>query len=221
MPDDVLAEQVAYYRRRAAEYDATSYGDLAWAATRIERIVSALRPAGSVLELACGTGLWTPALARHADTVVAVDSSPEAIAFAAPRVAGSDVTLEVADVFAYAPPQRVDVVFFSAWLSHVPDGRFDEFWARLAALLTDGGRVLFVDEHVDERGKETWVGDGTVERTLLDGSTFRIVKNYVDPERLTARLAGLGWTCAIARDGTDWVVGEARVTGREDLSRSG
>jgi hypothetical protein len=55
--DDLLAGQVAYYRRRAGEYDVTAYGDLGAAQTRITRIVAALRPAGNVLEIACGTGM--------------------------------------------------------------------------------------------------------------------------------------------------------------------
>ena len=77
MNDEVLAEQVDYYRRRAGEYDVTAYGDVAAARTRIAGLVEQLRPAGSVLEIACGTGLWTAALAETADSVLAVDASPE------------------------------------------------------------------------------------------------------------------------------------------------
>ena len=62
--DEVLADQVDYYRRRAGEYDVTAYGDdVAAARARIARLVAEMRPAGSVLEIACGTGLWTEALA--------------------------------------------------------------------------------------------------------------------------------------------------------------
>jgi len=96
-------------------------------------------------------------------------------------------------------------------LSHVPTGRFAEFWGLLRRLLADRGRVLFIDEHVDERGKEAH-GAGSpemVERRLRDGSEFRIVKNFVDPERLSARLGQLGWECRVDRDGQDWVSGEA------------
>ena len=42
------------------------------------------------------------------------------------------------------------------------------------------------------------------------GVTFRVVKNFVEPDRLEARLRRLGWDCAIRRDGNDWVRGEAR-----------
>ena len=75
------------------------------------------------------------------------------------------------------------------------------------------GRVLFIDEHVDERGKEAYVAgrDEVVERRLADGSTFHVIKNFVDPTGLEVRLRGLGWDCAIRRDGSDWILGEARL----------
>jgi hypothetical protein len=42
--DDLLAEQVAYYRRRASECDVTASGDVDAARARITRVVAALRP---------------------------------------------------------------------------------------------------------------------------------------------------------------------------------
>jgi SAM-dependent methyltransferase len=173
--DEVLADQVDYYRRRAGEYDATAYGDVAAARARIARLVAEMRPTGRVLEIACGTGLWT-----------------EAVAIARDRVRSARVSFEVADVFSWGPGTRFDVIFFSAWLSHVPASRF---WQRLGRLLAGNGRVLFIDEHVDEGGKEAYVAgrDEIVERRLRDGSTFRLIKNFVDPEELELRLRRLGW----------------------------
>jgi SAM-dependent methyltransferase len=213
MTDDVLAEQADYYRHRAPEYDATAYGDVGAALERIARLVERMHPAGRVLEIACGTGLWTAALAATAGTVTAIDTSPEVVAIARQRVRSAKVGFEVADVFSWAPGVRFDVIFFSAWLSHVPESRFDEFWRQLRGLLADGGRVLFIDEHIDERPKETYLPgrDEIVERRLNDGRTFRIVKNFVEPDRLERRLRELGWHCAIRREGDDWVSGEAHV----------
>ncbi|MEV6967780.1 class I SAM-dependent methyltransferase [Hamadaea sp. NPDC051192] len=210
MTDDVVAEQVDYYRRRAAEYDATAYGDLAVARPRIARLVEQMRPAGRVLEIACGTGVWTEPLAAYADSLTAVDSAPEALDIARERVTSAHVTFVVADVFDWTPDAQFDVIFFSAWLSHVPPERFGAFWDSLRPMLADGGRVLFLDEHVDERGKESYLREGVVERRLSDGSTFRVVKYFVEPDDMTARLRELGWECDIQRDGDDWVLGEAR-----------
>lgn len=211
--DEVLADQVDYYRRRAGEYDATAYGDVAAARTRIARLIEGMRPTGHVLEIACGTGLWTEALAGLADTVTAIDAAPEVVEIARDRVGSANVSFEVADVFSWTPGTRFDVIFFSAWLSHVPTDRFEQFWQLLRGLLAKDGRVLFIDEHVDERGKEAYVTgrDEIVERRLRDGGTFRVIKNFVDPERLELRLRRLGWDCTIRRDGSDWVCGEARL----------
>src|SRR5260370_30462523 len=74
--DEVLAEQVEYYRRRAGEYDVTAYGDVTAFRARIARLAAEMRPAGSVLEIACGTGLWTEALAGGACEGAAVCAAP-------------------------------------------------------------------------------------------------------------------------------------------------
>jgi len=212
--DEVLADQVAYYRRRAGEYDVTAYGDdVAAASAHIARMVAEMRPAGSVLEIACGTGMWTQALAAWADTVTALDVAPEMVAIARERVPSANVSFEVADVFSWRSAARFDVIFFAAWLSHVPASRFEQFWQLLRELLAPGGRVLFVDEHVDERGKEAYVAgqDEIVERRLNDGSAFRVVKNFVDPQEMEVRLRRLGWDCEIRRDDGRWVCGDARI----------
>src|SRR5690242_13079990 len=78
-PRQVLADQLEYYRRRAAEYDATAYGDVAAARPRIAALVAEMRPAGRVLEIACGTGLWTEALADWAAALTAIDAAPEVV----------------------------------------------------------------------------------------------------------------------------------------------
>lgn len=209
MIDEVLADQVAYYRRRAGEYDVTAYSD---DVGLISDLVAEMRPTGRVLEIACGTGLWTSALAGWAEALTVVDAAPEMVAIARDRVQAANVSFEVADVFSWRSATRFDVIFFSAWLSHVPASRFAQFWELLRGLLAEGGRVLFIDEHVDERGKEAYVTgqDEVIERRLIDGSTFRVVKNFVEPEDLELRLRRIGWDCAIRRVSSRWVSGEAR-----------
>jgi len=62
------------------------------------------------------------------------------------RIGRADVRYLQADLFAWTPPERYDVVFFSAWLSHVPPQSFEDFWALVAACVTDDGRVFLIDD---------------------------------------------------------------------------
>jgi len=208
--DDLLAAQVAYYRHRAGDYDVSAYGDVAAAGVRIGRLVSAMRPRGHVLEIACGTGMWTEAIAGLAARVTAIDAVPEVVEIARHRVQAANVTFEVAEVFSWSTSVRFDTIFFAAWLSHVPASRYEEFWQLLRGWLDDQGRVLFVDEHVDLRARETYLSGSTeiVERRLRDGSHHRLVKHFLDPDELCDRLRTLGWRSHLHRDG-DWVIGGA------------
>jgi ubiquinone/menaquinone biosynthesis C-methylase UbiE len=82
-PERLLDEQVSYYRAIAADY--LNQGlDLPGGGEVIEA-VEAFQPTGSVLELACGPGVWTGQLLRHATDVTAVDASLEMLAIAAAR----------------------------------------------------------------------------------------------------------------------------------------
>jgi SAM-dependent methyltransferase len=203
--DDLLGEQIAYYRDRAPEYDdwwfkrgrfrRPAEARRRWAAEvgQLEAAVEAFDPRGDVLELAAGTGLWTRRLVRTATKVTAVDASPEVLERNRRRVAGRGAPVEhvLADVFEWEPRQRYDVVFFSFWISHVPPGRFEAFWDRVDRALAPSGRVHLIDNAPPTDGYD---GDGVVtRRELADGRRYDIVKVYWTPEDLTARLAPLGW----------------------------
>jgi 2-polyprenyl-3-methyl-5-hydroxy-6-metoxy-1,4-benzoquinol methylase len=140
----VLDEQAAYYQAIAGEYY-DHYLDLP-GGEELTAALDAFRPAGSVLELACGRGAWTSQLLRHAIDVTAVDASPEMLAIAATRAGSERVRFIQADLFAWEPDRRYDVVFFGFWLSHVPPARFEPFWAVVADCLKPQGRVFFADD---------------------------------------------------------------------------
>jgi demethylmenaquinone methyltransferase/2-methoxy-6-polyprenyl-1,4-benzoquinol methylase len=213
MPEDgdaqLLDQQVQYYRARAVEYDEWFLREGRYdrgAEHRAEwfREVDVVRsalvqalPRGNVLELACGTGLWTRELSEHHSAVVAVDASPETIAINRTRVQSAAVDYIVADLFAWAPPVAAfDAVFFGFWLSHVPPGRFDAFWTSVRRALKPAGRVFFVDSQLEptSTARDHAVDDsGVVRRRLNDGREFDIVKVFYDPARLEQRLVEQGW----------------------------
>jgi SAM-dependent methyltransferase len=203
---DLLDEQIAYYRGRAAEYDATSMPDGDPFAAHADRIRAALRafePRGRVLELGAGTGQWTGLLAETATKVVAIDSSPEMLAINAERVQGDRVRRRVADAFALDASHAFDTVFFGFFLSHVPLSLFDAFWDAVAGQLAPRGRVFFVDEGRHAQWHEDWIDEeaGIVRRTLEDGSIHRAVKVLWRPEGLQTRLVGLGWDASVTAEG--------------------
>jgi ubiquinone/menaquinone biosynthesis C-methylase UbiE len=114
----LLEEQVTYYRSLAADY--LNQGLDLPGGDELAEALEAFGPAGSVLELACGPGVWTSQLLRHATDVTAVDASPEMLAIAAARVGDDRVRFIQADLFTWVPDRRYDEVFFGFWLSHVP-----------------------------------------------------------------------------------------------------
>jgi 2-polyprenyl-3-methyl-5-hydroxy-6-metoxy-1,4-benzoquinol methylase len=207
---DLLAEQIAYYRARAPEYERGLYAT-AEAQGLIDDVVERIPAGVDLLELACGTGVWTERLARRARTLTAVDAAPEMIEIARARTGDAAVQFVCADVLSWRPAIRYDAVFFGFWLSHVPAERFAAFWTLLADCIVDGGQVVFVDEHARNAPKESWLVREVAERTLADGSRHRIVKTYLDPSDVSARLETLGWHAEVADLGGQWVIGQARL----------
>src|SRR5437773_10195586 len=80
----LLDEQAAYYQALGAEHF-DHVLDLP-GGDELDEALEAFRPTGSVLELACGPGVWTGQLLRHAADVTAVDASPEVPAVAGARL---------------------------------------------------------------------------------------------------------------------------------------
>ena len=193
---DVLKEQKRYYAERAPEYDDWWYRrgrytreperERRWLldVAELEEALRIFAPSGDVLELAAGTGIWTRRLVPAAARVVAVDANAETLALNTPAA-----ELVVADIFTWQPPQQFDVVFFSFWLSHVPEERFDEFWALVGSALRPAGRVFVIDSGPPEAAAE-----GELQlRQLADGREFTIVKRYWEPSELAERVADLGF----------------------------
>jgi SAM-dependent methyltransferase len=216
--DGLLTEQKAYYRARAAEYD-RSYArneDL----RELRAVADTLPVTGDVLELACGTGQWTPTLAARARSVTAVDAAAEMLTLARARTASPNVEFVRADVFAWRPPRRYDTVFFAFWLSHVPPARLPGFWDTVAAAVAPGGRAIFIDDGPAEAASEHVLAGQpvpTVLRRLDDGSRYRVVKVFHDVRALTDDLAALGWSARIRSVREHFIVGvaepPANVTG--------
>jgi SAM-dependent methyltransferase len=214
----LLASQRAYYDERADDYGDPSKppdrkGRSVIKPELFRALIDELRPAGDVLELACGTGFFTAEIVRHAQSVTAVDASPRMLAINERRVANPRVTYLNADIFAWQPDRAYDLVFFGTWLSHVPPAGFDDFWALVRTCLAPTGRVSFVDEDDRAAGLDdrySLNGVPAARRTLSDGRQFEIVKVFWRPEDLEHRLRSSGWDITIKRVGETQMYGVGR-----------
>lgn len=224
---DLLDEQIDYYRARAPEYDDWFFrrgrydrGEAhrrAWSAevAQVEAALADARPEGRVLELACGTGLWTLHLARTATSVTAVDASIEVVERNRARVDSPKVSYLQADLFEWEPGGRFDFIFFGFWLSHVPPERFEPFWSGVRAALAPGGRAFFVDnarnpQIAASNHRLPDAGSVVMERRLEDGRPFRVVKVFYEPEELERCLGRLDWRGFVRSSGEFFVYGSVR-----------
>ena len=210
-----LAEQVAYYRAGAAEYD-RPYAERA-DLQGLLAVADEFPIVGDVLELACGTGQWTRVLAARARSVTAVDVATEVLDLARARNADPGVQFVQADLFEWQPPREFDTVFFAFWLSHVPPARSRPFWDAVAAALRPGGKAIFVDDGPAEAASEEVLADAPVPsvlRRLDDGSQYRIVKVFHDAGTLADDLAELGWSVHVRPVEGNFIVGIAEPPAR-------
>jgi len=192
------SEQLAYYRALANEYedhtiDVPGQNELLSA-------IDSFRPTGDILELACGSGIWTERLLRSATTVTAVDGAPEMLAHARKRVGPrAPVRFVEADLFSWKPDRRYDAVFFGFWISHVPEDEFASFWSLVAEALLPGGTVFFFDDnHRTEAELVEGVNSPVVQRRVNDGASFRVIKIPYEPAELERRLRDLQWDIRVS-----------------------
>jgi demethylmenaquinone methyltransferase/2-methoxy-6-polyprenyl-1,4-benzoquinol methylase len=217
-PSDLEAQTRAYYAARAPEYDdwyqrrgRYSHGpihDAAWNAEldAAGRWLDALPIKGEIVELAAGTGWWSPLLAEKGELSL-YDANEEPLERARERLVAHSLRahLHVRDAWA-APDRRVDAVFAGFWLSHVPRGRLDAFLRVARDWLRPGGRFAAIDGLPDPQSgaaDQAPPADGRSLRRLADGREFTIVKVLYTPEELRAALLRAGFATA-----------EATTTGR-------
>lgn len=214
MTQDILQQQIAYYRARAGEYDEWFYRlnrydrgeelNARWfqEAGIVRDTLLGLGHFGEALEIACGTGIWTQELVRIADHVTALDAAEEVLAINQAKLGSAAVTYQQADVFAWEPDRQYDLVFFGFWLSHVPPERLMPFLAKVNQALKPGGRLFLIDSTPDMSSSATDTpryDDGTVyqRRKLNDGSFYTIYKIYYEPDDLRAKLHAAGFNADV------------------------
>ena len=186
-----------YYARRAAEYEQIYHkperqADLA----RMREDFPAHFTGKRVLEIACGTGYWTPLIAAQAESVLAIDFNEETLEIARSKAyPGRNVSFQQGDAYALPRfPRRFSGCFAGFWWSHIPLGRIDGFLNQLTRALEPGATLLFHDNRYVE-GNSTPLSRKDAEgntyqtRRLRDGSSHEVLKNYPTRQELEARFA--------------------------------
>ena len=187
-----------YYADRAPEYDRIYAKPERQADLRlIERWLPEIFRGRTVLEIACGTGYWTQFIAPVAAGVVAIDSAPETIDIARQRVPPGTVDFVIGDAYALPDTGRsFSAGFAGFWISHVAKARVREFLRGFHARLEPGARVVLLDNRFVE-GSSTPIdgrdADGNTyqTRSLRDGTTHRVLKNFPTERELRVVTAGL------------------------------
>jgi len=195
-----------YYRRRATYYERVYQKPERQTELRaMEAWLPAVFKGRRVLEVACGTGWWTPFGARDAASWLATDLNPETMEVARAKAMPAQVRFETVDAYSLAElgAQTFDGAFAGCWWSHVPLARLAGWLATLHARLEPGARVVMLDNSfmqtsstpLSRRDDE---GNTYQNRTLDDGSVHEVLKNFPTRDQAVAMLG------ARARD-PQWV----------------
>jgi len=202
-----------YYAQRAAEYEKIyekpeRQADLA----RLRTDLPALFKGERVLEIACGTGYWTPLIAARAESVLALDYAEETLSIAKSKTyAKRNVRFEQGDAYALpAWPEKFSACYAGFWWSHVPLARLDSFLEGLHGRLEPGARVAFMDNRYVE-GSSTPLSrrdpDGNTyqQRRLGDGSSHEVLKNFPTAQEMRSRLSPFGTDVGFSEYEYYWV----------------
>lgn len=192
---NLVEEMNRYYEARTPWHD--QYMSYTSAARMLElhqpivRSIEAQLRCDRALELACGTGNWTGILAQWATTVDAIDRSPSSLQLAMEKTRGLDTISYIqADVYDLGEDlQSYDLIFSADLISHVPYGLLPDFLRSMSERLAKGGSAVFIDMSSNEyfENEPSYFdseGNRISDRSLPDGSVFRVVKNFPDEPTL-------------------------------------
>ncbi len=129
-----------------------------------------LAPGSRVLDLTCGPGLYSVALAQRGCRVTGVDFSPASIAYAREQAAAADVadtcTFVESDVRAFVPEAGAydAALFIYGQLAVFPRNDATALLHTVATALRPGGRIcveLLDQERIDKKSSTWWYTDDT------------------------------------------------------------
>jgi SAM-dependent methyltransferase len=204
----------SYYAQRAAIYERVYHKPERQADLRaMEAWLPGVFAGSDVLEVACGTGWWTPHGARDAQRWLATDLNPETMELARQKPLPACVHLAPVDAYSWeglAPARAAQGAaagapvnpaftgaftgaFAGCWWSHVPLQQLSTWLDSLHAHLAPGARVVFLDNSYVQTSNlpithSDAQGNTYQTRTLDDGSVHEVLKNFPTRDQAVAAI---------------------------------
>jgi ubiquinone/menaquinone biosynthesis C-methylase UbiE len=199
--DSQLDALKRYYAGHADEYEKIYYRDHTMRQLELAELAVTVRGlfrGRRILEVACGTGYWTQIAADVAAGIVATDAANEMLVLARQKnLPPEKVELKIADAYSLGDiAGEFDAGMACFWFSHVPKSRREEFLQEFHAKL-DRGAVVFMVDNMYARGyggeliRHADAEDTFKRRTISDGSSHEILKNYFSAAELEALFSPL------------------------------
>ncbi|MBR8839810.1 MAG: class I SAM-dependent methyltransferase [Stigonema ocellatum SAG 48.90 = DSM 106950] len=214
MADNIIQEQITYYEARSSEYDEWFYrvgrydrgkeinGRWFNEVAVVKRALYQIGSVENILELACGTGIWTQELLKIGNKITALDASQEMIEINHAKVSAANVDYRQVDLFLWEPDAEYDLVFFSFWLSHVPPTLLDSFLKKVYRSVRIGGQVFIIDSRFEPTStakNHVLENDRNIQiiRKLNDGQEFTIFKIFYQRSQLLEKLTQVGFNADV------------------------
>ena len=222
-PVDSEPDYRSYYAAAVDEYDDWYLGRGQYSRSAIDSATFAaeldaatlwldrLPLAGEIVELAAGTGWWSPLLAQKGELWL-YDAVPEMLDRAHQRLLAHNLAAHIHVRDAWQPADRqVDVLFTGFWLAHVSSDRLAEYFGIARGWLKPGATYAFIEEPVAS-GDAT---GGTTELVRIEagGRQFELPEARHPPAELESVLRESGFAKVdIVTTGRFFLLGQAQAT---------
>ena len=120
MTNNIIQQQIEYYSARAEEYDEWFYRtgrydrgeeiNQRWfnEAAVVKSELYQIGAVENILELACGTGIWTQELLNIGKKITALDASQEVIEINRRKLGATNIEYGLVDLFSWEPDAEYD-----------------------------------------------------------------------------------------------------------------
>lgn len=191
----IKRELFEYYNERAQEYEEFYWGRFGAKIPnpdiyRNDTIgITQLLPnyvRGKCIDIACGTGFWLPVYEKNCHWITLIDQSEGVLEECSKKIQklGIENKTEIicGDLFDYPyKKNEYNTAVIGFLISHFNDTELNQFFDIVKTLLVKNGRFVIIDSTWNQElagmGREKV---GFIERILMDGRRFTILKRYFE-----------------------------------------